>query len=153
MTIQDLGSLSELVAAAATLATLVYLARQIRQNTSSARSVNFATYAQSINQANDALRGISDFVNEALSDSRPLTPRETALFQTWCSQVCNAAEVVFLFRAEGSVDEAYFEAKMNPVRFILATKGGKTFWAQNQLMGGFDPRFVEYVDRLGERAA
>ena len=33
MTIQDLGSIGELVAAIATIATLVYLAIQIRQNT------------------------------------------------------------------------------------------------------------------------
>ena len=32
MTIQDLGSIGELIAAVATLATLVYLAVQIRQN-------------------------------------------------------------------------------------------------------------------------
>lgn len=33
MSIQDLGSLGELVAAIATIATLIYLATQIRQNT------------------------------------------------------------------------------------------------------------------------
>lgn len=38
MTIQDLGSIGELVAAIATVATLLYLAHQIRQNTKVARS-------------------------------------------------------------------------------------------------------------------
>jgi hypothetical protein len=37
MTIQDLGSIGELVAAIATVATLVYLALQIRQNTESVK--------------------------------------------------------------------------------------------------------------------
>ncbi len=37
MTIQDLGSLGELIAAVATVATLVYLALQIRQNTHTLR--------------------------------------------------------------------------------------------------------------------
>lgn len=35
MTIQDLGSIGELVAAVATLATLIYLSLQIRQNSKS----------------------------------------------------------------------------------------------------------------------
>ncbi len=38
MTIQEIGSLGEFVAAIATIATLVYLAIQIRQNTAVARS-------------------------------------------------------------------------------------------------------------------
>ena len=38
MTIQDLGSIGEFVAAIATVATLVYLAIQIRSNTAALRS-------------------------------------------------------------------------------------------------------------------
>ena len=38
MSIQELGSLGELIAAAATVATLIYLAAQIRQNTKAVRS-------------------------------------------------------------------------------------------------------------------
>ena len=41
MTIQDLGSIGELVAAVATVATLAYLAIQIRQNTRSMRAAAF----------------------------------------------------------------------------------------------------------------
>ena len=38
MTVQDLGSIGEFVAAIATLATLIYLALQIRQNTKTVRA-------------------------------------------------------------------------------------------------------------------
>src|SRR5262245_46033058 len=41
VTIQDLGSIGELVAAAATVATLAYLAIQVRQNTRALRSSTF----------------------------------------------------------------------------------------------------------------
>ena len=41
MTIQDLGSLGELIAAVATVATLVYLAIQLKQNTLALRSQTF----------------------------------------------------------------------------------------------------------------
>ncbi len=50
MTIQDLGSIGELVAAIATLATLGYLAVQIRQNT---RSMRAAAFQASTTRASD----------------------------------------------------------------------------------------------------
>jgi hypothetical protein len=42
MSIQDLGSLGELIAAIATVGTLIYLALQIRQNTAVVRTSNYA---------------------------------------------------------------------------------------------------------------
>ena len=41
MTVQDLGSLGELIAAVATVTTLVYLAIQLKQNTRELRSQTF----------------------------------------------------------------------------------------------------------------
>ena len=54
MTIQELGSLGEFIAAIATLATLVYLAVQIRQNT---KSVRASTYHEAIS---DFAHGIEE---------------------------------------------------------------------------------------------
>ncbi len=50
MTIQDLGSLGELIAAVATVATLVYLALQIRQNT---RVLRHAAERATVEDANN----------------------------------------------------------------------------------------------------
>ena len=50
MTIQDLGSIGEVVAAIATVATLAYLAVQIRQNT---RSLRANAYQESVRFANE----------------------------------------------------------------------------------------------------
>jgi len=50
VTIQDLGSIGEFVAALATVATLVYLAVQIRQNTSSLRA---NAYQDTVRSSND----------------------------------------------------------------------------------------------------
>ena len=47
MTLQDLGSIGEFVAAVATLATLVYLALQIRQNTREAQATSRSSVSQS----------------------------------------------------------------------------------------------------------
>jgi len=51
VTLQDLGSVGEFVAAIATLVTLVYLAIQIRQNTNMARGATF----QQVSAAHSAL--------------------------------------------------------------------------------------------------
>jgi hypothetical protein len=50
VTIQDLGSIGEFVAALATVATLIYLAVQIRQNTSSLRA---NAYQETVRSSND----------------------------------------------------------------------------------------------------
>ena len=50
MTIQDLGSIGEFVAALATVATLIYLAVQIRQNT---RSLRANAYQDTVRSSND----------------------------------------------------------------------------------------------------
>lgn len=50
MTIQDLGSIGELVAALATIATLAYLAVQIRQNTNSLRATAYQNSVESANE-------------------------------------------------------------------------------------------------------
>lgn len=48
MTIQDLGSPGELVAAVATIATLAYLAVQIRQNTDTVRAASTTAHIESV---------------------------------------------------------------------------------------------------------
>jgi hypothetical protein len=50
LTIQDLGSIGELIAALATVATLAYLAVQIRQNT---RSLRASAYQDTVRAANE----------------------------------------------------------------------------------------------------
>ena len=55
MTIQDLGSLGELVAAIATIATLFYLAVQIRGNTRSVGAAAFQSGVDGINHLNNLL--------------------------------------------------------------------------------------------------
>ena len=49
MTIQDLGSIGELIAAIATVATLLYLAFQIRQNTKTVRASAHHAMTESAN--------------------------------------------------------------------------------------------------------
>lgn len=73
MTIQDLGSIGELVAAVATVATLVYLAAQIRQNSVLIRS---STYHASNNWNLTALSAIAQSPQTAATFNKGLAGRE-----------------------------------------------------------------------------
>jgi hypothetical protein len=48
MSIQDLGSLGELVGAVAVVLSLIYLATQIRQNTQATRAASYEDVAQGV---------------------------------------------------------------------------------------------------------
>ena len=52
MTIQDMGSIGELVAGFATVLTLIYLAIQIRRNASATHAASFHAISDSMNQIN-----------------------------------------------------------------------------------------------------
>jgi hypothetical protein len=52
MTIQELGSLGEFIAAAATVATLGYLVLQIRRNTLATRAASFHAISDSMDHVN-----------------------------------------------------------------------------------------------------
>jgi hypothetical protein len=52
VTIQDVGSVGELIAAIATIATLIYLAAQIRQNTSTVATSTYNSVFDGFNQMN-----------------------------------------------------------------------------------------------------
>ncbi len=60
MTLQDLGSIGEFVAAVATLATLIYLALQIRQNSESVKSAAAQSVLASLNEALQSAAAMPD---------------------------------------------------------------------------------------------
>jgi hypothetical protein len=145
VTIQELGSIGELLAALATLGTLVYLARQVRQNTVSVQSANFGTWIDAINDANAALIKIADFAEDAFAATRPLTPSESFKFGAYCAQVLNAGEAVFLFHRDGTIDTPYFEAKVQSVLGAIGTPGGRECW-ESFGRQSVDSRFSAYLD-------
>ena len=84
MTIQDLGSLGELIAAIATVATLVYLASQIRQNTASLRATAYQEATKSANDWSRLFVGHPEtaaIFGRGLEDPRSLDRTERAEFE------------------------------------------------------------------------
>lgn len=146
MTIQDLGSIGELIAAIATIATLLYLARQIHQNTKSVQSSNFSTWIDAVHGINHIHLEIADFLEDALNATRKLTPDEFWRFHIHQAQFFYSIEAVFLFHLNGTVDDQYFESRMRSIKFSLTYAGSRAWWDEwaTRL---YDERFVQYVER------
>jgi len=83
MTIEQLGSIGEVVGAFATVATLLFLAVQIRQNTKMVRSAAIGSHAQSLMNASALLvenPGLCDLYYRGLENPDSLTDSERRRF-------------------------------------------------------------------------
>ena len=145
MTIQDLGSIGELIAAIATVATLIYLATQIRQNTKAVQSSNFSTWIDAVHGINHIHLEIAGFLEDALNANRELTPDEFWRFHIHQAQMGYSFESVFLFHLNGTVDDEYFQSRMRSARKSYSYPGSRLWWdewAQHL----YDERFIKYVE-------
>jgi hypothetical protein len=153
MTIQELGSLGELLAAIATLATLGYLAVQIRQNTRSVRTSTYqAIVATAIELGNTFARdgSFAEIFARGANDPDSLTAAERVRLQGHVAGVLRCYELVFHQFEHGAVDlDSWAGWRANMVRFLRVPCYAEV-WEQSQ--GEFPPRFRSEVRRaLGER--
>ena len=146
MTIQDLGSIGELIAAIATIATLLYLAIQIRQNTKSVQSTNYSTWMDAIHGINHVHLEIAEFLDDALNARRELTPEEFWKWHIHQAQFFYAIEAAYLFHMNGTVDDQFFESRMRSGKYSLTLPGSRAWWTEwaEHL---YDERFIDYVEK------
>ncbi len=134
MTIQELGSLGELVGAIATVATLVYLATQINHNTKVTRT----TALQSMLEGGRD-RTIQPLVNNAevagifargMSSPDSLSPPERVRFTWFVAETVLQMHNVMQLHDEGILAEVDYEAWLVYTAAILRTPGGVYAWPQ-----------------------
>jgi hypothetical protein len=149
VTLQDLGSIGEFVAAIATLATLVYLALQIRQNTQAVRSDTHQAWVSNMAEVNLLLPRSREFARVVLAGSEDLDkldPEELLQFNTYMIQLFNGFEAIYFQHLNGAVDAIYWNTKLQALRALMSNPGVRSSWEQ----GGeavLDPRFREAVQR------
>jgi hypothetical protein len=147
VTVQDLGSLGELIAAVATIATLVYLAIQIRQNT---RSVRAATH-HSLTTSVHALHGMVAN-NESLAhiyftgsrDRKALQPEERLRFDALLRSVFLWYEDFFYQNQQGMVDGQTWRAREEELLALLSRPGIAEWWPRNSVL--LSENFRAHVD-------
>ncbi len=142
MTIQDLGSLGELVAAVATVATLIYLAAQIRQNTTAmkAASLNSLHDVQLLTRDNERYNAL---VLKALQ-SQELTAEERLHMVERFFTIVRAFEGIWLQQELGAVSRDQFDEHLDLLRWAFNHEAARRMWSQ--LAPTFDAGFRAVID-------
>ena len=156
MSIQDLGSIGEFVAALATLATLVYLAIQIRQNTRkveegtrAAKASAVSTGLQLVNANRLAIfsdENVASIWSRGLGDPHALDPLEQQRFRLMFSNALDGQFNNYSQTKEAGFSPELWAAHFSTTKRILTTPGGKWFW--RNFSGEFTKDFQEEVQRM-----
>ena len=152
MTIQDLGSVGELVAAIATVATLAYLALQIRQSNRSNQLMVVARLAE----ASEAWLGqivrdaeLYDIYRRGMLEPETLTKEQRGRFDMLIVQMLRSIEGSWLPVEWGLVDATYWEGFRESVSVVVGSKGGKRAFHRNR--GVLTPAFAKEIDGIINR--
>ena len=166
MTLQDIGTIGELVAVAAALVTLIYVAIQVRDNARALDRSNEFAQASSIRdinvmfcEVNWRLAGdgeLADIYTRALG-GESLTPTETPRFVAFLNTYIATIENLI---GQQSLDLGYSELDsdsaidlMAPiVRDLLATEAGARWW-QEDARHLYVDEFRRQIDTAVERVS
>lgn len=147
ITIQDLGSIGELLAAVATIATLAYLAIQIRQNTHTVRAAATTAHSESISIFARMLgqsQELTDLYFAGLSGEASLTDSQQRPFQMLMSGFLQAIQHAYLLDQEGIVHPEIKSYHTDTVDWLVEQPGFAAFWVAWGKT--FPPSFRNYIE-------
>ena len=147
MTIQDLGSLGELLAAAATLATLVYLAVQVRQNTQALRSSTFQEIASQMAQNVEPLvydQEVAALTVRGSAHLEELDEVDRVRFYAILIMSFRRMEAVYIHSQLGSIAPDLTRGFELSMLTNLQSPGGAAWWDSAKVT--FSREFVDHVD-------
>ena len=150
MTIQDFGSIGELIAAIATVATLGYLAFQIRSNTIAMKAESRRGTRVDSSAVTRLIAGsgeTAEIMRRGLADPKSLDPTENIRFQFLLSEIVFAP----LESSErewriGTADREELDAVARHVTPLLSTAGARWFWEVHR--HEYPTPLQEYVDSI-----
>jgi hypothetical protein len=145
MTVNELGSLGELIAAIATIATLVYLALQIRQNTSLLR----LSETRGIQDDADRWRAlliehkeVAHIYRRGLTDPDSLDADDRLRFRMLQDQLFYSWQAIFMQSPNHS------QLPPSYIKGTFSQPGGRQYWQKSRHL--FREDFVAYVEGLGD---
>lgn len=148
MTIQELGSLGEFVAAIATLVTLAYLAIQVRHNTRALRSATVREVADGMTQISQAISThpeLASLIVKASEGLENLSSEERVRYHFLMLMAFRRFETLFVQSILGTIDEKITAGFERSMLSIVASGGGAEWWSTGK--SAFNQEFVEFVDR------
>ena len=147
MTIQDLGSMGELIAAVATVATLVYLAIQLKQNTRALRSQTFQQSSMDMSLTANAISSdgeLAKIVVKASDSLDDLSPEERIRFHFWMVVALRRFEAIYVQGVYGSIDQIRIEGFERSILTLISSGGPAEWW--DSAKTAFSSDFVKYAD-------
>ncbi len=148
MTIQDLGSIGELLAAIATIVTLIYLATQVRQNTRALKSATFQNISGEMGRNVEPILNNADLAALMVKgniDPTSLTEEEALRFSSMLTASLRRLEAVFVQHQLGSIDSALKEGFELSLISILQMPFASHWWSTAKTV--FYPPFAAHLDR------
>ena len=149
MTIEDLGNLSDLIAAVATVATLIYLAQQIRRNAKSVEGASalsiveleITTFALKAQYANVYRRGCANILD--------LDDDERVVFEQVVASEMSLFSTVFIQVQNGLMDDdAAFDRDW--IRFYHKQSGFQVIWSE--IKTTYPDEFCQHLDDVQKTA-
>jgi hypothetical protein len=146
LTIQDLGSIGEFIAAIATVATLVYLAVQIRQSTKQARLTANRELGASIHDGFAPLfnPGFARIWRLGRYDPDQLDEDERAAFGMLLERQLYSFQNVVHQYDNGVLEQDTFESMVVLFSDLVSTPGGVAYWSKNS--SKFSPAVRAHFD-------
>ena len=147
MTLQDLGSLGEFVAAIATLATLVYLAVQIRQNTLAVRAGSHQAVSDSFIAVNSWVArdpSLARIYRVGIDNLDDLSEDERVQFGFMLLSVFRVYETTYYQDRVGTAEEQLFLSVERDIGVVLANAGVRQWWEETPF--GISQEFRDYVE-------
>ena len=146
MTIQDLGSMGELIAAVATVATLVYLAIQLKQNTRALRSQTFQQSSMGMSLTANAISSdgeLARIVVKASDGLGDLSPEERIRFHFWMMVALRRFEAIYVQGIYRSIDQIRIEGFERSILTLISSYVSAE-WC-NSSKTAFISDFVKYT--------
>lgn len=151
MSIQDMGSIGELIGAVAVIFSLIYLAMQIRQNTKAVRIQTYQAIMDASNRLGDSLaeRNVDAIYRKGRKDPDSCSEEEMAQFMLIAGQVVNLYEGLYLHHQSGAIDDDFFENRWKTFHRMMHQPGFRRMWKRSRDYGGYYAlSFTRAVDRL-----
>jgi len=134
VTLQDWGSIGELVGGVAVIVTLIYLAVQLRQYALGINSATFHAIMQGFNQLNTMFvrdPALADVYSRGMADPASLSSAERYQFVWLTRCYVNIYENLYQQFARGACPEAYWIRYARELKQTLDSPGGRQFRTTN----------------------
>lgn len=131
MSIQELGSIGELIAAIATVLTLVYLAIQVRQNTRALKASTFQSISSELGQNVQPILQTPDMATiwaKGLDAPDTLSADERLKHQAMYMAMFRRLESVFVQTELGSIDREFVAGAELSLLSLLSTQFAREWW-------------------------